>query len=115
MGRAELRTGRDFPFHPPDNIRGTRVMAADDPMVFVVDDDSDVRTSIEGLLESVGLRCTSFRSAEEFLHHRPADGPSCLILDVRLPGESGLDFQMRLIEAGVAIPIIFITGHGDIP
>lgn len=90
-------------------------MAFDDPMVFVVDDDSDVRTSIEGLLESVGLRCTSFPSAEEFLHQRPAGGPSCLILDVRLPGESGLDFQTTLIEAGVAIPIIFITAHGDIP
>jgi FixJ family two-component response regulator len=84
-------------------------------MVFVVDDDTDVRASIEGLLECVGLQCKSFRSAEEFLQRPVIDGPSCLVLDVRLPGVGGLDFQRTLIEAGVAIPIIFITGHGDIP
>jgi FixJ family two-component response regulator len=84
-------------------------------MVFIIDDDSSVRISIEGLLRSVGLRSESFGTAEEFLDRARGDGPSCLILDVRLPGLSGLDFQRRLTNEGVRIPIIFITAHGDIP
>jgi FixJ family two-component response regulator len=84
-------------------------------MVFIIDDDSSVRISIEGLLKSVGLRSESFGSAQEFLDRRPEDVPSCMILDVRLPGSSGLDFQQRLSREGVRIPIIFITAHGDIP
>src|SRR5713101_7947269 len=87
----------------------------DPPMVFVVDDDADVRASIQGLLKSVGLRCESFARPQEFLLRGRPDGPSCLVLDVRLPGANGLDFQRELADAGFRIPIIFITGHGDIP
>ena len=83
--------------------------------VFVVDDDASVRASIEGLLRSAKLRCASFATAEEFLRNQPPDGPSCLVLDVSLPGVNGLEFQRQLADAGVRIPIIFITGHGDIP
>jgi FixJ family two-component response regulator len=83
--------------------------------VFVVDDDASVRASIQGLLRSAKLRCASFATAEEFLRNKPPDGPSCLVLDVSLPGVNGLEFQRQLVDAGVRIPIIFITGHGDIP
>lgn len=85
------------------------------PVVFVIDDDADVRASIQGLLKSVGLRSESFGTPQEFLRSKRQDGPSCLVLDVRLPGVNGLDFQRQLADAGVQIPIIFITGHGDIP
>ena len=85
------------------------------PTVFIIDDDADVRVSIQGLLKSVGLRSESFESPREFLGSQRADGPSCLVLDVRLPGISGLDVQHQLAEAGVQLPVIFITGHGDIP
>ncbi|HTZ95977.1 MAG TPA: response regulator transcription factor [Terriglobales bacterium] len=90
-------------------------MPADQPMVFVVDDDALVRTAIQGLLKSVGLRSEAFESPQQFLNRKRLDGPSCLVLDVRLPGISGLDLQRELSAAGVRIPIIFITGHGDIP
>jgi FixJ family two-component response regulator len=83
--------------------------------VFVIDDDAAVRASIQGLLKSVSLRCEAFGTAEEFLHSKRPDGPGCLVLDVRLPGVNGLDFQRELADAGIRIPIIFITGHGDIP
>jgi FixJ family two-component response regulator len=83
--------------------------------VYIIDDDASVRASIQDLLESLGLRSESFGTAEEFLRITRPDGPSCLVLDVRLPGVNGLDFQRRLIDAGFQIPIIFITGHGDIP
>jgi FixJ family two-component response regulator len=85
------------------------------PTVFIIDDDASVRVSIQDLLESLGLRSEAFGTAEEFLRSKRPDGPSCLVLDVRLPGVNGLDFQRRLIDAGFRIPIIFITGHGDIP
>jgi len=85
------------------------------PTVFVIDDDAAVRASIQGLLKSVNLRSESFGTAHEFLRSKRPDGPSCLVLDVRLPGVNGLDFQRELADAGVQIPIIFITGHGDIP
>jgi FixJ family two-component response regulator len=85
------------------------------PTVFVVDDDDLVRASIQGLLKSVGLHAETFGTAQEFLGRKRPDGPSCLVLDVRLPGVSGLDFQRDLTDAGIYIPIIFITGHGDIP
>jgi FixJ family two-component response regulator len=88
---------------------------AEAPTVFVVDDDPSVRASIQGLLKSASLRSESFGTAEEFLCNKRPDGPSCLVLDVSLPGVSGLDFQRQLADAGVQIPIIFITGHGDIP
>src|SRR3954462_10921385 len=85
------------------------------PTVFIIDDDADVRVSIQGLLKSVGLRSESFESAQDFLRRARSDGPSCLVLDVRLPGVRGLGVQHQLTEAGVQLPIIFITGHGDIP
>src|ERR1035438_6728448 len=85
------------------------------PTVLVIDDDAAVRASIQDLLESLGLRSEVFETAEQFLRSKRSDGPSCLILDVRLPGVNGLDFQRRLADAGFQIPIIFITGHGDIP
>jgi FixJ family two-component response regulator len=88
---------------------------ADAATVFVVDDDAGVRAAIQGLLKSAGLRCECFTSAEEFLRTNRADGPSCLVLDVGLPGVNGLEFQRELADAGLQIPIIFITGHGDIP
>ena len=88
---------------------------ADAPTVFVVDDDAGVRASIQGLLKSASLRSESFGTAEEFLRSKRPDGPSCLVLDVSLPGINGLDFQRQLGDAGIRIPIIFITGHGDIP
>jgi FixJ family two-component response regulator len=89
--------------------------ASSAPMVFVIDDDAGVRASIQGLLKSVGLRSETFGTALEFLRSKRPDGPSCLVLDVRLPGVNGLDFQRQLADAGTHIPIIFITGHGDIP
>jgi len=87
----------------------------DTSTVFVVDDDPSVRRSIQGLLKSAGLRSETFGTAEEFLRHKRPDGPNCLVLDVSLPGINGLDFQRQLADAGMQIPIIFITGHGDIP
>ncbi len=83
--------------------------------VFVIDDDPLVRTAIHGMLKSVGLRSETFASPEEFLRSKRAEGPSCLVLDVRLPGVNGLDFQRKLADEGIRIPVIFITGHGDIP
>src|ERR1700719_2451541 len=83
--------------------------------VFVIDDDAGVRASIQGLLKSAALRSESFETAEGFLRSKRPDGPSCLVLDVSLPGINGLEFQRQLADAGVRIPIIFITGHGDIP
>jgi FixJ family two-component response regulator len=89
--------------------------SAEDSTVFVVDDDWAVRAAIQGLLKSVGLHSESFGTAQDFLTSERSDGPSCLVLDIRLPGINGLDFQRQLADAGVQIPIIFITGHGDIP
>ena len=85
------------------------------PVVFVVDDDPSVRRAIQRLVESVGLQVELFGSAQEFLRSERPDAPSCLVLDIRLPGISGLDFQRQLAEANIHIPIIFITAHGDIP
>src|ERR1700685_517428 len=87
----------------------------DGPTVFIVDDDRDVRESLQELLESVGLHPKSFGTAREFLSSPPSDGPSCLILDVRLPGISGLEVQHRLKRGKVSIPIIFLTAHADVP
>src|SRR5271167_390784 len=89
--------------------------SAGTPTVFIIDDDAAVRASIQDLLESCGLRSESFETAEQFLGNKQSCGPSCLVLDVRLPGVNGIDFQRRLADAGFRIPIIFITGHGDIP
>ena len=84
-------------------------------IVFVVDDDPSVRSSLKFLLSTVGLQVESFGSADTFLHRTPPDTPSCLVLDVRLPGLSGLDFQRELALRNIRIPIVFLTGHGDIP
>jgi FixJ family two-component response regulator len=85
------------------------------PKVFVIDDDPEVRWSIQTLLKSAGLPSEAFGTAEEFLSNQEPDGPSCLVLDVSLPGVDGLELQRKLADGGLHIPIIFITGHGDIP
>jgi FixJ family two-component response regulator len=91
------------------------VSASDVPCVFIVDDDPSVRRSIEDLLSSVALRSEAFATPREFVDSQRADRPGCLILDVRLPGMSGLECHRLLVEAGVTIPTIFITAHGDVP
>jgi len=90
-------------------------MSRSAPTVFVIDDDLEVRNSIQGLLKSAGIHSAAFGTAEEFLHSKVPDGPSCLVLDVSLPGTNGLELQRKLADSGLLIPIIFITGHGDIP
>ena len=90
-------------------------MSRSTPTVFVIDDDEEVRMSIQALLKSAGLSSEAFGTAEEFLRNKMLDGPSCLVLDVSLPGVDGLELQRKLADGGVLIPIIFITGHGDIP
>ena len=90
-------------------------MTGADAIVFVVDDDATMRRSLENVLRSVGLRVSVFGSAQEFLRGDRPDVPACLVLDVRLPGLSGLDLQRRMAEADLDIPIVFVTGHGDIP
>jgi RNA polymerase sigma factor (sigma-70 family) len=85
------------------------------PVVFVVDDDPSVRSSLKFLLSTVGMQVESFDSADTFLQNNPPDKPGCLVLDVRLPGLSGLDFQRELAARNIRIPIVFLTGHGDIP
>jgi len=92
-----------------------KVPATPQKIVFVIDDDASLRDSLSSLLRSIGLHVELFDSAAQFLKSKPPDVPSCLVLDVRLPGLSGLDFQAELIKSGVHVPIIFITGHGDIP
>ena len=89
--------------------------AAAAPTVFIIDDDPGMSQAIQDLVESVGLRAESFATGQEFLSRQRTSDPSCLVLDVRLPQMSGLDFQRRLTEIGMQIPIIFITAHGDVP
>ena len=91
------------------------MITEDEPVVFIVDDDVSVRRSIQDLLSSVALRSEAFASPREFLDSKRAGSPGCLVLDVRLPGMSGLDFQRALAEADISLPMIFITGHGDVP
>jgi FixJ family two-component response regulator len=104
---------------PAGNPRGDRLIMKEQPavqpLVFVVDDDASLREALHSLFRSVGLRAEMFGSAAEFLKYKIPDNPACLVLDVRLPGLSGLDFQSELAKANIHIPIIFITGHGDIP
>jgi len=90
-------------------------MTAPESIVFVIDDDAAIRNALRSLIRSVGLQVELFGSAQEFLQRKLPDAPGCLVLDIRLPGISGLDFQRKLIEANIPFPIIFITGHGDIP
>ncbi|PBQ16600.1 DNA-binding response regulator [Pseudomonas congelans] len=88
---------------------------AEEPIIYVIDDDLSVRSSLEDLLASVGLRSMLFGSTREFLDTPRPDAPGCLILDIRMPGMSGLDFQEHMARSGISLPVIFITGHGDIP
>jgi RNA polymerase sigma factor (sigma-70 family) len=90
-------------------------MSVEQPVIFVVDDDASAREGIEDLLQSVGLRVMTFKSPQESLEGARPDAPGCIVLDVRLPGTSGLEFQKMLIDAGIHSPVIFVTGHGDIP
>lgn len=90
-------------------------MKEPDPIVFVIDDDRLIREGLQSLIKSVGLRVETFASAQDFLTAKRPEAPACLVLDVRMPGISGLDLQRKLAEANIQIPIIFITGHGDIP
>jgi FixJ family two-component response regulator len=94
-----------------DNI----AMAAERPVVFIVDDDASLRAAVEDLIDSMGLEARGFASPQDFLQAKRPDAPGCLVLDVRLPGSSGLQFQQELAKAGIHLPVIFITGHGDIP
>jgi FixJ family two-component response regulator len=94
--------------------RGGRMSQAKD-LVVVIDDDISVREGLESLLESVGLQVRLYGSVSEFLDAGPTEGPTCLVLDIRLPGQGGLEFQRALSSAGIHLPIIFITGHGDVP
>ena len=86
-----------------------------DSIVFVIDDDPSIREAIESLIRSVGMHVQTFASAQEFMASTRPDAPACLVLDVRMPGLSGLDLQRELLDSGIRIPVIFITGHGDIP
>ena len=90
-------------------------MLEDDPIVFIVDDDDSVRKALTRLINSVGLNVETFASADDFLKRQPHNGPACLVLDMRMPGLSGLDLQDELVAAGRTLPIIFISGHGNIP
>jgi len=84
------------------------------PVVYVIDDDRSVRAALEDLFASVGLRVRTFGSTQEFLAHALEDAPGCLVLDVRMPGQSGMDFHRQMVELGIGLPVVFITGHGDI-
>ena len=88
---------------------------SDEPVVFVVDDDASVRRSTERLVRSLGLDVQTFASAREFLEGARVERPGCLVLDVQMPGSSGLDLQRELVQRGIDLPIVFLTGHGDIP
>jgi FixJ family two-component response regulator len=90
------------------------VARTDQPVVFIIDDDASVRDAVEDLLRSVGLGVESFASTQEFLQSKRPDAPGCIVLDVRLPGPSGMEFQRTLMKSGILLPVIFISGHGDI-
>ena len=113
MGCAQFSPWRDFFLHPARRCGESLMSQA--PVVFVVDDDPSVRSSLKFLIGSVGLQVESFDSADALLQRKLPDTPSCLVLDVRLRGLSGLDFQRELAARNCHMPIIFITGHGDIP
>src|ERR1700748_506224 len=90
-------------------------MKEHDPIVFVMEDDRMILEGLQSLIRSVGLRVETFASAQDFLSAKRPEAPTCLVLDVRMPGVSGLDLQLKLRDAGISIPVIFVTGHGDIP
>jgi RNA polymerase sigma factor (sigma-70 family) len=112
MGHLQLSSWCRVFVHPTS---GREFFMTGAPVVFVVDDDASVRSSLKFLLSTVGLQTETFDSADSFLHKKRSDVPSCLVLDVRLPGLSGLDFQRELAARNICIPIVFLTGHGDIP
>jgi len=116
VGNTKRASGRHSWVHAP-RLKRQRIMEVTQarPTVFVVDDNAAIREAIQSLVESTGLRAETFESTQDFLRYQLPDGPKCLVLDVLLPGVSGLDFQNELIKANIRIPIIFITGHGDIP
>ena len=102
--------------HTRHEPRAFSIPPADEqPVVFVVDDDSSMRATLTDVMRSVGLQVQTFASAREFMGSKLPDAPGCLVLDVRLPGQSGLDFQRTLAESGIDLPVVFITGHGDVP
>src|ERR1700733_5657288 len=113
--RAIFPEERSFSLRCRTIAKMQRDMSTEQPLVFIVDDDASAREGIEDLLQSAGLSVISFGSAQEFFSGPRPDAPGCIVLDVRLPGTSGLDFQKILIEAGILLPVIFVTGHGDIP
>src|SRR5262249_33138727 len=113
MGVTQLSPRRCVFLHAAGSWRGSFMTRG--PLIFVVDDDPSVRSSLKFLLSTVGLQAETFESADRFLERKPPDVPSCLVLDVRLPGLSGLDFQRELLARNIRIPIVFLTGHGDIP
>jgi FixJ family two-component response regulator len=123
MGFEQRRSRDNFPVRPASQGTGhivsrgpqPRGTAKPAPVVFVVDDDPGVREALSSLFRSVDLRVELFGSAADFLQHKRPEGASCLVLDIRLPGVSGLDFQAQLLKANIHTPIIFMTGHGDIP
>jgi FixJ family two-component response regulator len=114
MGRIEQSVGNDIPI-PAAVQRDMRRVTPSSSIVYVVDDDVSVREALASLIESVALNVECFASTHEFLRRRNRDAPSCLVLDVRMPGLSGLDLQRELARMGQAIPIVFISAHGDIP
>jgi FixJ family two-component response regulator len=114
MGDSESEQGLNLSVHVADGWREDP-MSETDGLVFIVDDDASMRESLKNLIRSVGLRVEAFTSAQEFLRSEHPNVPGCLVLDVRLKGLSGLDLQKRIAEADMEIPIIFISGHGDIP
>ena len=93
---------------------GSTLLPDEQPVIFIVDDDPSMRATLSDVMRSVGLAAQTFASAEDFLRSKLPDVPGCLVLDVRLPGQSGLDFQLTLAESGNELPVVFITGHGDV-
>src|SRR6266849_6017389 len=118
-GRRQIRhTEASFSFPCPLSPKGCQVIVSDDearPIVVVIDDDQEIRAALQSLLRSVGLRVELFGSVQEFLANARPDPPGCLVLDVRLPGRSGLDFHEDLVKANIHLPVIFISGHADVP
>src|SRR6185312_15324478 len=113
-GQVRIRVAVQF-YNSPCRLKDRPLMNEIHPTIFVVDDDASVRDALRNLLESVGFDVQVFGSTEQFRRAARADGPSCLVLDVRLPGANGVDFQQALKQAGIFIPIVFITAHGDVP
>src|ERR1700722_8557602 len=115
MGQQQRRPWGDGSIHAASRRGSGDLMNESDPIVFVVDDDASVRDAVRRLISSVGLRVETFGSTREFLNAKRPEAPACLVLDVRLPDASGLELQRDLTDAHVQIPIIFITGHADVP